>query len=235
MEFQISGTAALPFPGSLPWRPAIPCGIMGRAISWHWGALVSNGLADLLQRIARRDEDALRELYERLHADVHRIAQALIHDYHAAQDVQQETFLKIWRNAGSVREAALSEASARAWILTIARHAAIDYLAKNARDVVLADPPERRTPSPETENVLRLHVYALIERLPPDLAAAVVLHSVGGFTLEETARLLDVSEVTVKRRCRRGLAQLRGIIDQLPERPSFLSPDKEDPRHGEAD
>ena len=64
------------------------------------GDRLSEKLNDLVVRIAAQDEEAMRLFYQGLSGEVFNCAYAMLHDFHAAQDIQQETFLKVWKNAG---------------------------------------------------------------------------------------------------------------------------------------
>lgn len=81
------------------------------------GALLDDDGA-LLARIAGGDRVAFATLVRRHHAPLHRWVAALSRDPAGADDALQEAFLAVWRSAGSFR----GDASARAWLYTIARN-----------------------------------------------------------------------------------------------------------------
>ena len=84
---------------------------------------------DLLARIARRDESALKSLYDQVEARVYRYAYSRLNDSFAAADVLNEVMLEVWQHAG--RFAGRSKVST--WILGIARHKVIDYMRRERR------------------------------------------------------------------------------------------------------
>jgi RNA polymerase sigma-70 factor, ECF subfamily len=79
----------------------------------------------LVERLKRRDPDALTELYDRLGRLALSIIVRIVRDRSIAEDLLQETFLKVWSRAGSFD---VERGSLTAWILTVARNRAIDYL-----------------------------------------------------------------------------------------------------------
>jgi RNA polymerase sigma factor (sigma-70 family) len=181
---------------------------------------VRDSLDDLLHRIAKSDEEAMRLLYRSLSGDVFKFAFAMLHDFHAAQDVQQDTFLKVWKYASTFRGLSRSDSSARVWIFTMTRNLAVDYCRKNGRESPRGS-FERQNESmgPRELDILhqRMDIYALIDTIPKDLADAVVLHAIGGYTLDESASILHISIPTLKRRCRKGLLMLREKIENLSD------------------
>lgn len=84
---------------------------------------------DLLDRIGRGDEAALRRFYDRYQARVYRYAESRLNDPFAAADVLNEVMLEIWRHG--VRFEGRSKVST--WVLGIARHKLIDHMRREGR------------------------------------------------------------------------------------------------------
>lgn len=136
-------------------------------------------------------------------------------DRQAAEDLLQETMLRAWRNLRT-----LEDASARSWLLTVARRLAIDASRSRA-----ARPPECGDEPLGHIAARHDHVEQVLDRamLSPALAGlpdpqrAVLfhvyyLHS----TMRQTAETLGIPEGTVKTRTRHALRTLRGdLADQL--------------------
>ena len=83
-----------------------------------------NSAADdrqLLERIAARDQTALRALYARHQARVFRFVLRLVKQEAIAEELTNEVFLEAWRNAGTFE----GKASASTWLLSIAHHRAV--------------------------------------------------------------------------------------------------------------
>src|SRR5919198_4521213 len=79
----------------------------------------------LIERLQQRDPDALRELYSRLGRLALSIIVRIVRDRGIAEDLLQETFLRVWNRAASFDA---ERGSLGAWVLTVARDRAIDHL-----------------------------------------------------------------------------------------------------------
>lgn len=191
-----------------------------------YGARVMTGLAagddgDLLARVARSDADALGVIYDRYGAAVYSLAQGLLRDPQAAQEVTQDVFLAIWRDAGTYD---VQRGSPRAWILALAHHKSVDALRRQRRhaDVELADTMTGDDPDVVSETLRRLegeHVRRALVSLPLDQRTALVLAYYCGYTQREIADRLGVPLGTVKTRMRDGLLRLRAMLRTVAEEP----------------
>lgn len=84
---------------------------------------------DLLGRCARGDAAAYRELVERLEKPLVNFILRFVGERHAAEDLFQETFVRVVRTLGEFRP----EASLTTWIYTIARNLSLDWLKARRR------------------------------------------------------------------------------------------------------
>ena len=80
---------------------------------------------ELIKRLKARDPDAMNELYDRFGKIGLAIIFRIVHDHAIAEDLLQETFLKVWNRVAGFDE---ERGAIGPWILTIARNRAIDYL-----------------------------------------------------------------------------------------------------------
>ena len=80
---------------------------------------------DLMTRLARGEEAALETLFERHGAPVYGLARKVVSDAQLAEEVLQDAFLRVAREASRYRP---SSAGALPWLLRVARNAAIDVL-----------------------------------------------------------------------------------------------------------
>src|SRR5689334_20464971 len=87
--------------------------------------LVAKGDHDVLVRLQRRDPEALAELYDRHGSMVFRLILRIVRDPGIAEDLVQETFLRVWNRASSFDP---ERGAAAPWLLAVARNRAIDYL-----------------------------------------------------------------------------------------------------------
>ncbi len=93
-------------------------------------AVLAQGDGDLLERLQRRDGQALAELYDRYGGMVYRLILRIVRDSGIAEDLVQETFLRVWNRAGGFDS---ERGAVGPWLLAVARNRAIDYVRAAAR------------------------------------------------------------------------------------------------------
>jgi len=81
--------------------------------------------ADLARRLRERDAGAMRELYEHYGRLIYSLIQRMVRNSAAAEDLVQETFLRIWNRIPAFDQ---ERGALGPWVLTVARNRAIDYL-----------------------------------------------------------------------------------------------------------
>lgn len=163
----------------------------------------------LMQRVAAGDHTALAQLYDRFSAAVYGLAYRVAGDDAVAQDITQETFLKVWQ--GRARWHA-DRGRLSSWLLTITRYTAIDHLRALKRQPLtsLDDAPE--VAAEEVDDALLTDARLLrdlMAQLPPEQALAIELAFFHGLTHRDLADRLGLPLGTVKTRVRLGLLKLR--------------------------
>jgi len=188
----------------------------------------THGPADdltLLQRIAAREDAALAELYDRYHRLAFAIIRRIVQSPSDAEEVLQETFVRVWSRAETY-DARLG--SPAAWVVRIARNRAIDRVrAREARaDVNAPVPapddaaPARELPSHDTPESVLQSTYAAravrgaVAALPAAQRTLIEAAFFEGYTHQELAARFGVPLGTVKTRIRNGLVSLRGRLEQ---------------------
>src|SRR5580700_4945616 len=83
------------------------------------------GDADLVRRLQRRDPRAMADLYDRYGRLVYALILRIVRDSGIAEDLVQETFLRVWNR---VRSFEAEKGALGPWLLAVARNRAIDYL-----------------------------------------------------------------------------------------------------------
>lgn len=148
-------------------------------------------------------------------AAVFRLARSVVQDAALADDVTQETFIKVWKHVDTFR----GDSSIRSWILRIAHNTAVSTL-RTIRDSA-TDPvkmPQVQDPIPTTRVVEgRLAADDLrraLERLDDLTREIVVLREVEGMSYDEIAETLDVPVPTVKTRLLRGRRRLGVVLEE---------------------
>jgi RNA polymerase sigma-70 factor (ECF subfamily) len=156
----------------------------------------------LMARIAAGDRDAMRALYVRHHMRVHRFVLRLVRNQTVAEDVISETFLDVWRQAGSFE----GRSAVSTWLLAIARFKALSILRRKKEDeldvdgiTALVDPvdnPEVAAQKRDTGQILRQCLTAL-SRDHREIIDLVYYHEK---SVEEVAKIVGIPEATVKTR-----------------------------------
>jgi RNA polymerase sigma factor (sigma-70 family) len=175
----------------------------------------------LVALVARADEDALAELYDRFGRVAYGLALRIVRDPALAEDAVQEGFLAVWRSAARF---VAERAKASTWILTLTHRRAVDLVRREQprRADPLEVAPHESSDDTEEEAWLRLRrtrVQEALKRLPDKQREALELAYYGGFTQSELADRLGEPLGTIKSRMFSGLANLRDLLveDELEE------------------
>jgi RNA polymerase sigma-70 factor (ECF subfamily) len=167
----------------------------------------------LLERIQAGDEQALLELYGRYVNVVYSVAYRVLNDQMAAEEVTQDTFLRLWHKSDAYDPAKGAFAT---WLLTIARRLAIDAFRQGQRRPLLGavyveDNPEMwdNLLGVDQSGELRRTLLAVIDDLPDEQRDAIQLAYFYGMTHSDISTYLGVPLGTVKTRLRLGMEKLR--------------------------
>jgi RNA polymerase sigma-70 factor (ECF subfamily) len=168
----------------------------------------------LLALVARGDEQAFAELYQRVGAAVFGLVGKVVRNPAQSEEVTQEVFVELWRTAARFDPA---RGTARSWIMTCAHRRAVDRVRSAERAARRDDLAGRRDQGRPYDEVAeqvetsleREHVRRGLDALTELQREAVVLAYYGGYTHREIAELLGVPSGTVKTRLRDGLIRLR--------------------------
>lgn len=190
--------------------------------------------ARLLRLVALQSREAFEMLYDRYAGQVYGLAQRILEDRAASEDVTQEAFLRLWRHAEHFDA---QRGSARSWLLTIAHRMAIDLLRRRRARRALGleretdqDAPDSGGIAPEAEwdildeetnvheeahlNISRQRVRQAIAGLPEPHRRVIELAFFSGLTHREIAERLGEPVGTVHSRARQAMLLLR---QKLPE------------------
>jgi len=179
----------------------------------------------LLQRIVARDETAIAELYDRHSRLAFSVIRRILRRPADAEDVLQETFVRVWARADTYDARLGSPAT---WLTRIARNRAIDRLrAQRARadvDASLAvDSDTDRTREldlretqgvPMEDAAAAVTIRDAVSHLPEAQRVLIEAAFFEGYTHQELAMRFGVPLGTVKTRIRSGLTALRGRLEQ---------------------
>lgn len=174
---------------------------------------------ELMALLGREDLTALEALYDRYHRLTLALAYRVLGDHGAAEDVVQETFLAAWRRASSYNP---ERGRVREWLLSVARHRAIDRLRGASNPGVTAELDETLADdrSPEVweqvdHNLRRDRIRQVLGTLPLEQREVIELAYYGGLTHQEISKRTGAPLGTVKGRLRLVMEKLRHTLADL--------------------
>ncbi len=167
----------------------------------------------LLASIARRDQesrDAFRRLYRATLSRVWGICLAITRNPADAEEATNDTYLKVWREAGSYTP---TRGGPLAWLAVIARSKALDVLRKRGRDrlVLTEDGPWAVFEAPPTDCLETLKVARLLQTLEESDRRLILASFFLGCTHGEMAEATGLPLGTVKSRIRRAIEKLKEL------------------------
>jgi RNA polymerase sigma-70 factor (ECF subfamily) len=175
----------------------------------------------LVQRLARGDQRAFLELYDRHAARVHALTLHILGDPMLAEEATQDTFMKLW---GRARLYLSERGSFVAWLLTIARRTALDRLRLEGRRPLLSDSndpddiwPFIRDDSQDPDEARWRSLHFAVRSLPQEQQVVVELAYFQGLSQSEIASELGWPLGTVKTRLRAAMIALRKQWNQDEE------------------
>lgn len=175
--------------------------------------LMQAELVGLLAAVAHGDEAAFEQLYAATRAKLCGVLLRILGRPELAEEVMQETYVKVWKMAGKFDP---SVASPITWMVAIARNRAIDIVRKRT-ELSIEEEPEAMdvaTDSPVplarremTEELKRL--LSCLGKLDPEKQRIVLLAYYSGWSREQLSRKLDIPVNTIKTWLRRSLIEVR--------------------------
>ena len=171
---------------------------------------------ELMRRAARGDAQAFEALYDALSSAVYGLARRVVRDPARAEDVTQEVFLDVWKQATRFD---VERGKAKTWVMTIAHRRAVDAVRRSeaqkrqdhhgAPDEVSHDEPGDAVIASEEHDAVR----GCLGTLTDLQLESVRLAYFNGYTYGEVATLLDKPLPTIKTRMRDGLIRLRDCLE----------------------
>jgi len=190
---------------------------------------VSGSDAELVSRLLEGDENAFSILIETFHTRLVRFAITFVHDWAAAEDVVQETWIAVVRGIDRYE----GRSSLQTWLFGICANRARAAFCKQARVVPIGldepavDPARfgpdgswRDPPDPWSDvdarldaDALRPLVRAAIDDLPDSQRQVVTLRDVEGLTNKEVCMVLEISDANQRVLLHRGRARIRRALE----------------------
>ena len=172
----------------------------------------------LVSMLSERNTEGLEILYDNYSSALYGVIHRIVQNDEMAEDVLQETFLKIWNNFAQYDP---GKGRLFTWMVNIARNMAIDKVRskefsqnqKNrdiADSVSFVDFDNQATFNPET-----IGIKEMVRKLEPEYKQIIDLLFFGGYTQSEAAEKLNIPLGTVKTRSRAAIMKLRREFDNV--------------------
>jgi RNA polymerase sigma-70 factor (ECF subfamily) len=180
------------------------------------GMLTPAELVWLMAAVAKGDEAAFERLYAATRAKLYGVVLRILRRSDLADEVIQETYLKIWHNAGSFDP---KVATPITWMVAIARNRALDLIRKKGETSIEDEPAAMEAAGEEpnplarremTEELRRL--LACLGRLDEDRRRMVLLAYYSGWSRDQLAAQFDAPANTIKTWLRRSLLEIRECL-----------------------
>ncbi|MFN3569624.1 MAG: sigma-70 family RNA polymerase sigma factor [Polaromonas sp.] len=188
----------------------------------------TRSLEALIAAAARGDHACFAEVYERTHLHLFGVAVRILGQGQAAEDVLQEAYVSIWKNAGGYRSEVDGQTlQAMTWLIAIVRNKALDALRARTRrreselpesgDIDEDDVSSTGHPTPSAMHLLEqasqaLHIEGCMNTLDGSHRQSLALAYYQGLSHTEVAAHMGAPLGSVKAWIRRGLEKLKGCL-----------------------
>lgn len=167
---------------------------------------------DLISKCCRGDRASQRQLYQNYAEKMLVVALRYTKSIEAAEDVLQDAFIKVFTKIDTFQ----GEAKLETWITRIVINTALNAIRKS---VWISEMDELKTEISDPNEVVLADFHwrdlvGFIQSLPTGCQAVFNLYAIEGYTHQEIARALDVSESTSKSQYARAKSLLRNIIER---------------------
>jgi RNA polymerase sigma-70 factor (ECF subfamily) len=180
----------------------------------------------LMRLIARSQEEALAQLYDRYNRLVFSLAFAIVRDRATAEEITLDVFMRVWQKAATYQP---DRAKVSTWLTHITRNHAIDILRRwSSRPEQQAVAWEEeigpgydsagRSPAESAEDLLqREHIRTSLKTLPPEQRQVLLMAYFEGYTQTQIAETLRQPLGTIKTRMRLAMQKLRALLGSESE------------------
>src|SRR5690606_2369242 len=174
-----------------------------------------SGRNDLLSRCLLKEPKAQEELYMRYKAKVMGLCRRYARNKAEAEDIYQETFIRVFRSLNQRNDAS----SLESWIKRIAVNTALNYYHQTKRHNHIQERNGHHYPSEAYNEILsRLcdeMLIGIINELPDGYRMVFNLHEVEGYSHQEIGSMLNISEATSRSQLNRAKQALRNKLKQF--------------------
>ena len=182
--------------------------------------------AELIQQILQGDQDAFTSLVNKYQKGVHALVWRKIGDFHIAQEITQDAFLKAYQNLGDLKNHNLFAG----WLYVIAARLCYDWHQKNTMPIEFLDNIDASEvdrvsysqyiadkQATEADETRREVVKKLLQKLPESERTVITLFYLGEMTIKAIGDFLGISPNTVKSRLSRARDRLKKEEDMIQQ------------------
>lgn len=170
----------------------------------------------LISQVAEGNSDSLEKLYNACAKGVYALAYSIVKSHAAAEDIMQDTFVRVWASASTFT----ARGNGRAWIYRIARNLALNAVTRgrtDSLDAMTEENGDRMASDASTEDsvVVGHSIDSALSSLSDNEREIITLHSMSGLTLNEISVMLGVPLGTVKWRHAQALKKMRSLLSDI--------------------
>lgn len=163
----------------------------------------------LVKALQNGDESAFSKLYDMYSGALYGLILKIVLDEEIAQDVLQDSFVKIWKNCQSYAQ---EKGSFYTWMLNICRNTAIDSIRKSKKErenKIQKEADNVSSLNHESININTIGLMELIDKLPEEQRIVIDYLYFRGYTQQELSDELNIPLGTVKTRARNAVIELK--------------------------
>lgn len=167
-------------------------------------------LNNLMMLVQTGDDNAFANLFENLKKGVFSFLYTYVKNYHTAEDLVQDTFIKVKLKANLYQKGT----NASAWILQIAKNTALDYLRKESKNQIVEI--NENIIGNDSKADFKLDLHDIINScLKEEERQIVLLHLVYGYKNKEIAKILDIPIGTILWKYNAALKKLKEKLKEV--------------------
>ncbi|MEG0977478.1 MAG: RNA polymerase sigma factor [Bacilli bacterium] len=169
---------------------------------------------ELMESISNKSKEALTILYENTSSQVYGFALSIVKNHHLAEEIMQETYIKIYNSASSYKE----EGKLMSWILTIVKNLSFMQLRENKYKINTTDDyinniQDSHNGFKEKENKMLLEIVLNI--LSDEERQIVILYAITGLKHKEISEFLNIPLSTILSKYNRALKKLKKHMEVI--------------------
>ncbi|MEG1505993.1 MAG: RNA polymerase sigma factor [Bacilli bacterium] len=169
---------------------------------------------ELMESISNKSKEALTILYENTSSQVYGFALSIVKNHHLAEEIMQETYIKIYNSASSYKE----EGKLMSWILTIVKNLSFMQLRENKYKINTTDDyinniQDSHNGFKEKENKMLLEI--VLDILSDEERQIVILYAITGLKHKEISEFLNIPLSTILSKYNRALKKLKKHMEVI--------------------